>query len=157
LLLRVPGLAPARRYDIAGLVDVTPTLLRLAAERPVDPDAPGRDLFASDARAIDSVPYLATLGGGGPARFGIVADGHKFVITHSDHGWQRELYRLGYEGRNLADSDPGRARRLHERLVAFRRGLQPSAPIRRQKLSEQDQQNLGALGYIQAPETTHSD
>ncbi len=157
LLLRVPGLTPARRYDIAGLVDVKPTLLRLAAERPVDPDAPGRDLLASDARATDSVPYLATLGAGGPTRFGIVADGHKFVMTHSDQGWKPELYRLGYEGRNLADSDPERAQKLHERLVTLRRGLRPSTPIRRQRLSEQDQQNLRALGYIQAPETTHTD
>jgi arylsulfatase A-like enzyme len=157
LLLRVPGLAPARRYDIAGLVDVNPTLLQLVAKRPVDPDAPGRDLLATGAPAIDSVPYLATLGAGGPVRFGIVADGHKFVMTRSEHGWQRELYRIGYEERNLVDSDPERARKLQQDLISLREGLQTSVPIRRQRLSEQDQQNLRALGYLQAPETTPSD
>jgi len=157
LLLRVPGLPPARRYDIAGLVDVHPTLLRLATGRPVAPDAPGRDLLASDAPATDSVPYLATLGAGGPVRFGIIADGHKFVMTRSERGWQRELYRLGYEERNLADSDPERARRLQERLTSIRRELKPSVPIGRQRLSDRDQRNLRALGYLQEPETTPAD
>jgi len=157
LILHVPGLPPARRYDIAGLVDVKPTLLRLATGQDIDADAPGRDLLASNARAIDSVPYLATLGGGGPTRFGIVADGHKFVMTRSAGGWETELYRLGHEERNLADSDPARARKLHERLLALREGMQASTPVRRQRLSEQDQQNLRALGYLRSPETTQPD
>ena len=156
-LLRVPGLAPARRYDIAGLVDVFPTLVRLAAAAPAAADLPGRDLLATDARATDSVPYLATLGAGGPTRFGIVADGHKLVLTREDQGWQQELYRLGYEDENLVDSDPERARELRERLAKLRLDLRPRAPTLRQTLSEQDRQNLRALGYIEAPETTHSD
>jgi len=157
LILRVPGHEPARRYDIAGLIDVKPTLLRLATGHRVESDAPGRDLLARDATAIDSVPYFATLGGGGPTRFGIVADGHKFVMTRSPDGWQTELYRLGYEGRNLVDSDPERARNLHERLLTLREGMKSPAPIQRQRLSDQDQQNLRSLGYLQAPETTQSD
>jgi arylsulfatase A-like enzyme len=157
LLLSVPGFPPARRYDIAGLVDVMPTLLRLATGKAVDSAAPGRDLLASDARATDSVPYLATLGGGGPTRFGIVADGHKFVMTHSVGGWTTELHRLGHEDRNLADRDPERTRNLHERLLLLRAGMESSAPVRRQRLSEQDQQNLRALGYLQSPEPTHTD
>ncbi|MEZ4216001.1 MAG: sulfatase [Myxococcota bacterium] len=46
LLLRAPGLAPGRRAEPAGLVDVAPTLLALAGAGGLD-GAEGRDLLAS--------------------------------------------------------------------------------------------------------------
>jgi len=152
LLLRMPGLAPGRRGDVASLVDLFPTLLHRLEKLPPDPDAPGRDLLAPDAAATDSRPYFATLRAGGPIRFGIVDDGYKFVLTRQERGWAGELFRLGHEDRDLASSDPDRARRMREVLDAVRAGLRRSRPETRQQLSDADRRNLRALGYIEASE-----
>jgi arylsulfatase len=157
LLLRAPAVTPTRRHDIASLVDVHPTLVALATGKPPDPTAPGRDLLADGAGASDSEPYLATLAAGGPMRLGIVADGHKLVLTRTGPNWQPELFRIGYEDRNLVDEEPERVRELSERLGVLRRGLRMQAPATRQQLSEQDQRNLRSLGYIDAPETPPAD
>jgi arylsulfatase A-like enzyme len=153
LLLRVPGLPPHRRTDVASLVDLFPTLLDRLASLPPDPEAPGRDLLAPDATASDSVPYLATLGDGHTPRFGIVADGHKFVLTKQDGGWRGELFRLGHEDRDLSRSEPERALRMRERLADLRANLRRGRPETRQRLSEEDRRNLRALGYIEESES----
>jgi arylsulfatase A-like enzyme len=152
LLLRVPGLPPRRRSDVAGLVDLFPTLLHYLAGLPTDPEAPGRDLLAPEATTRDSVPYLATLGDGHTPRFGIVADGHKFVLTKRDDGWHGELFRLGHEDLELSRSEPERARHLRERLADLRANLRRGHHEARQRLSEEDRRNLQALGYIEESE-----
>jgi len=153
LLLRVPGLPPSRRTDVASLVDLFPTLLHHLESLPPDPDAPGRDLLAPDATARDSVPYLATLGDGHTPRFGIVADGHKFVLTRRDGDWHGELFRLGHEDRELSRAEPERAQRMRERLADLRANLRRGRPETRQLLSEEDHRNLRALGYIEESES----
>jgi len=153
LLLRVPGLPPHRRADVASLVDIFPTLLHRLASLPPDPEMPGRDLLAPDATAGQSVPYLATLGDGHTPRFGIVEDGHKFVLTKRDSGWRGELFRLGREDRDLSRSEPERALRMRERLADVRANLRRGRHEIRQRLSEKDHRNLRALGYIEEPES----
>jgi arylsulfatase A-like enzyme len=153
LLVRVPGLSPQRRTDVASLVDIFPTLLQRLASVPPDPEAPGRDLLAPDAPAGASVPYLATLGDGHTPRFGIVEDGHKFVLTKQGGGWRGELFRLGREDRDLSRSEPERARRMRDRLADVRADLRRGPQETRQRLSEADRRNLKALGYIEASES----
>jgi arylsulfatase A-like enzyme len=153
LLLRVPGLPPQRRSDVASLVDLFPTLLQRLERLPPDPDAPGRDLLARDAISRDSVPYLAALGDGHTPRFGIVADGHKFVLTKQLGDWRAELFRLGHEDRDLSRSEPEHALRLRERLAELRANLRRGRPETRRRLSEEDRRNLRALGYIEESES----
>jgi arylsulfatase len=153
LLLRVPGLPAQRRTDVASLVDLFPTLLHHLAGVPPDPEAPGRDLFAPDATASQSVPYLATLGDGHTPRFGIIEDGYKFVLAKQDDGWRGELFRLGHEGHELSRSEPERALRMREQLADLRANLRRGRPETRQRLSEEDRRNLRALGYIEESES----
>jgi arylsulfatase len=153
LLLRVPGRPPGRRSDIAILADLFPTLLGSLESLPPDPEAPGRDLLAPDARDTDSRPYLATLRAGGPNRFGIVEDGYKLVITQRDDGWERELFRLGNEESDLAQTEPERARRMRERLRELRGQLREGHGETQQRLSDADRRHLRALGYIEESES----
>jgi len=153
LLLRVPGRLPGRRTDVASLVDLFPTLLRHLENLPPDSEAPGRDLLAPDAHAANSLPYLATLRAGGPIRFGIVEDGYKFILTQRERGSTSELFRLGHEDRDLAPSEPERARRMREGLSDLRARLQHGRREMRQRLSDADRRNLRALGYIEESKT----
>jgi arylsulfatase len=153
LLLRIPGHPPGRRTDVASLVDLFPTLLHRLEGLPPDPAAPGRDLLAPDAPATDSVPYLATLRAGRPIRFGIVEDGHKFVLTRADPGWQGELFRLGKEDRDLTRSEPELARRMRDRLSDLRAQMSRGRRERRQLLTDRDRRNLQALGYLEESES----
>jgi arylsulfatase A-like enzyme len=153
LLLRVPGLPPQRRTDVASLVDLFPTLLQHLEGLPPDPEAPGRDLLASDATAGESVPYLATLGDGHTPRFGIIEDGYKFVIAKEGGEWRGELFRLGHEDRDLSRSEPERAERMRERLADVQTNLRRGRPEARQRFREEDRRNLRALGYIEESES----
>jgi arylsulfatase len=157
LMLRVPGLRSSRRSDVAGLVDLFPTLLHRLENLPPDPDGRGRDLLATGAAATASVPYLATLRAGAATRFGIVADDHKLVLTKQDGGWHSELFRLGLEDQNLMHTEPERARRLRERLNDLRAHLGRGRGETRQELSDSERRNLRALGYIEEPETPDTD
>jgi arylsulfatase A-like enzyme len=148
LLVRAPGLEPGRRSDVASLVDVFPTLLGLLTEAVADSSAPGRDLLAADASTRDSRPYFATLGSGGPVRFGMVADEHKLILSRQGNGWTSELFRLGDEDRNLVDTDPERAEDLRRQLHGLRRQLRRGPQEARQDLSDTHRRHLRALGYI---------
>lgn len=157
LMLRAPGLSPGRRGDVASLVDVFPTALGLAVEAVPDSTAPGRDLLAGDAGTRDSRPYIATLGSGGPIRFGLVAEDHKLILSRQRGEWRSELFRLGHEDQDLAQADPDRAERMIEQLQARRARLRNGPREARQNLTDQDRSHLRALGYLEEPDPHESD
>jgi arylsulfatase len=151
LLLRVPGRAPARRSDVVSLVDVAPTLTRLLLGAPRIPDGPGRDLLAPDAGDRDSVPYLATLGGGPAPRIGLVEDGYKLILTWRGDLWSAQLYRRGHEEVDLSAPAPQVARRLRAQLDELRQRYDRDVEERRQEFSEDEEAMLRALGYLESP------
>jgi arylsulfatase len=144
LWLRVPGVAPGRRRDVATLLDLHATLLRLATGRPPDPGRPGRDLLAAGAAERASPVYLATLGGSNATRFGWIEAGYKYVVTFRDGVWQGQLFRLGDDTLDLAAPAPQIAATQRERLAAFRERMSRPEPVTRPDV---DRELLRALGY----------
>jgi arylsulfatase A-like enzyme len=157
LLIRTPGAAAARRDDVAALVDLFPTLLARAVAVSPEPDAAGRDLLADGAERIDSAPYLATLGSGGPIRFGIVSDGYKLILTQGAHGVRSELFRVGDDERDLAGIEPDREAGMHEILRERRARLRTAPAEEQQRLSDEDRANLQALGYLDEVDRSEPD
>ena len=147
LWLRVPGVRPARRTDVATLLDLHTTLLGLAAVGATEPGAAGRDLLAPGAAEHSSRLYLATLGGSNEARYGWIEDGYKYVVTFRDGVWQGQLFRLGRDQIDLAAPAPQIAASMREKLAEFREQMLRPAPVVRQELSEEDRARLRALGY----------
>jgi arylsulfatase A-like enzyme len=153
LALRVPGLPPRQRSDPAALLDLFPTLLgRLGIEVP--PGYPGRDLFAPGAEEAEPEIYLATLRGGPHARFGLVADGFKYVAITGGDEQGEVLYRLGDQDQDLAAAEPARLAELRERLRRLRAGIEPPARELRQELGAEERARLRALGYAVGEEGT---
>jgi arylsulfatase A-like enzyme len=146
LAFHVPGRPPARRRDLAGLVDVFPTLL---AQLGIDPPplAPGRDLLAPDAETAGAARalYLSALRGTPVPRHALVADGHEYLVSEEAEGRRESLRRLG-DSRDLAAEDPERLVRMRERLADLRAHLR-LAPERRQQLSPVERERLRQLGY----------
>ena len=150
--LRVPGRRPARRDDVASLLDLHATLLRLATAAAADPVSHGRDLLAPDAAKGSSRIYLATLGGAKEKSYGWIEDGYKFIITYRDDIWQGQLFRLGDDTIDLAAPAPQLAASLRERITAFHERMPQIEPVvRAEPLSEDDRARLRALGYEAAP------
>jgi arylsulfatase len=147
LLLRVPGRAPGRRADVASLADLRTTLLALLAGRAPEAVGAGRDLLAPGAERAASRPYLAALAGPGARRFALVDAGHKLIVAEEGEIERAELYRLGGEEVDLARSQPGLARELHERLASLRAPLAAVADAAREPLSGEERARLRALGY----------
>jgi arylsulfatase len=151
LLLRVPGHPPGRRSDVVSLVDVAPTLMRLLLGAASLPAGPGRDLLAPDASAHDSVPYLATLGGGPEPRIGLVEDGYKLILTWRGDLWSAQLYRSGHEEVDLSAPAPQVTRRLRAQLNGLRQSYDRDVEERRQEFSDDEKAMLRALGYVESP------
>jgi arylsulfatase A-like enzyme len=151
LLLRLPGGRGQRREDVVSLVDVFPTLLALLEGVPVDPDAVGRDLLAVDAAEQASRPYLATLGGSRTVRYGIIADGYKFVMSDREGVWDGALHPLGRDDLDLSPAAPQLAASMRKQLRAVRSRMERGAPQRPQALSDADRDKLRALGYLEEP------
>jgi arylsulfatase len=152
LMLKLPGLAPGRRRDVASLVDVLPTLLAAALDAPPDPSLPGRNLLAEGAASQDSVPLLSTLSAYSKRRLGIVAGGYKLILTRRNDVWQPQLFRLGHEDVDLAAPAPQVTTQLRDQLWSLRERYDAGqlAPVR--QISEQQRSQLEALGYMEAPE-----
>ena len=150
LMLRVPGQPAARRSDVASLVDLRPTLLALTGTADA-PEGRGRNLLASGADAVDSVPLLSTLSAYRVQRQGIVADGYKLILTHEGDLWTPNLYRLGDERIDLAAPAPQVTRRLRQRLRELRADLDADVPEQQRTLSEVERRELEALGYVHEP------
>jgi arylsulfatase len=144
LVLRVPGRAPTERTDAAGLVDVLPTLLGVL-DVPAPRELRGRDLLAPGAETEDSTLFLATLGGGTTPRFGLVQDGHRFVLTRQGEGWSPRLTALGSD---QALERPELVAELGRDLEAFAASLVTRPSVYWSDLSDQNVEALRALGYF---------
>jgi arylsulfatase len=147
LAFRVPGRAPERRGDLAALVDVFPTLLGMLGIAAA-PGQPGRDLLApgAEAEGAGRAVYLAALHGAPVPRFGLVADGHQYLVSDEPGGRHESLRRLG-EGRELATAEPERLAAMRERLDRVRAGIR-HAPERVQPLGPAEKERLRQLGYV---------
>jgi choline-sulfatase len=148
LLLRVPGLPPARRGDLASLVDVAPTLVPLLTGQEV-PDAwPGRSLLAPDAEQGGHPAYLAALRGAALPRHGIVDDGFKYVVELRNGVWNGRLSARDREDVDLTAPAPQVAARMRAKLRVLMRRYQRVDVESRGELSDADRETLEALGYL---------
>jgi arylsulfatase A-like enzyme len=119
LVVRAPGLAPARDARPAQLLDVPPTLFRLLG-LPAHPSFQGEDLLEPrktperSRYLLTDTPWSTTLA--------IVRSGHKLI--HDSRLGRCVLYDLGNdpgEQRDVLAGRPDVARDLKARLAAFRR------------------------------------
>lgn len=147
LWVRLPDGAPQRRRDVASLLDLVPTLAGL-----LDLASPagqrGRDLLAPEAEAAQPALYLALPGSGHArqARFGVILDDHKYVVTHGAGEPTERLTRLGSDGPDRAPNESRRVRAMRAFLAKTRSGLPEVADAR--TLSEEERQALEGLGYL---------
>ena len=147
LLVRRPGAAPGRRADVASLVDLYPSLLKLLEDAAPGASHPGRDLLAPRAARATGRSYLASLRGGRRTRIGLVEDRDKLVITRERDGdWRRQLFRRGEDRVDRAGVFAERAAALEATLKSLRREV-AVRDERRQELGEEERARLRALGY----------
>jgi hypothetical protein len=145
--LRVPGLPPGRRDDVATLLDLHETLLGLAGSGAPNPARYGRDLLAPGAAQRESTPYFAVLDASTRPRFGWIEGGFKYVVTYNFGEWRGQLFKLGNDEIDLAAPAPQLGAKMRDRLIAFRAQMQRPAAVVRPELSEADRAKLRALGY----------
>jgi arylsulfatase A-like enzyme len=149
LLVRLPGLRPARRSDVVSLVDLFGSLLEWATGKPAVAEHRGRNLFDAGSSGAASVPYLATLGGSTVRRFGIVEGDFKLVVSERASGPRGRLYRRGdASDAEIGAQHPEARARLSARIADVRRSLRPLAEAVQQNLSAEDREKLRALGYV---------
>jgi len=147
LMLRVPGRPPARRGDLCSLVDVFPTLLRLAGPSPPE-GYRGRDLLAPGAESVASPVYSSNLGSAPILRYGLTHDGHRLLVAHHEAGVEERLYAVGDESRELGAADPERLGRMRAELASFRKSLRGGLDERSKPLSPEERERLRGLGYL---------
>jgi arylsulfatase A-like enzyme len=148
LALRVPNQPPTRRFDPASLVDLMPTLLH-AVGLDLPTEGSGRDLLAPGAATSETPPiYMAGLHGSSVPRYGVVAEGHKYLVTIRRSGREESLHRLGDEGRDLKEQDPATLDRLRGELMRIRKTFRGAATAERQALDEEERERLRQLGYV---------
>jgi arylsulfatase A-like enzyme len=148
--VRVPGRTARRREDVAALVDLVPTLLRIFGV-PTPSGLPGRDLLAADALEQSTPAYLATLRASKVPRMGLVSDGFKYVATFHTGQVSEHLFRLGDYGEDLAGEDPQRLGRMRAQVNAIRANWASRKSEQRQELTARDREWLHALGYVSDP------
>ncbi|MEW6073239.1 MAG: sulfatase [Planctomycetota bacterium] len=147
LFLRVPGLPPGRRADVAGLTDVVPTLAGIFGLA-TPAGLPGRDLLAAGAAAAAPELYLATLRGAKLPRIALVRDGYKYVATRTGASrFGEELFRLGEEDCDLAAAEPERLAALRRRIQEVQRDVQSAGRERQRDLSAAEIERLEKIGY----------
>jgi arylsulfatase len=152
LLLRVPGRAPARRGDVASLVDLHPTLSRLLLGADVPADAPGRDLLAPGAEAEQTTAYLAALGGSKVPRFGLVEGEFKYVVAYRDGVWDGRLVRREGDPVDLTAAAPQVASRFRQRLEQLFEAYRVHQTGPRRDPGDAEREWLEALGYLEPRE-----
>ncbi len=173
LMMRGPGVPVGARDDLVSLLDVAPTVCRLARlPCGADDEAPfdGRDLFAA-ARGGRTLFAAATpMRGRGTAyprlevpgiegRWTMAEDdAHKFVHAPTPGGATREFYDRASDPRDTSDvaaAHPNEAERLAERLEAWRREMDAArtatadAPAVPAGGGRRDERTLRSLGYLQ--------
>ncbi len=143
-----------RRADIAGLVDVLPTIAGLTGvEAP--PGLAGRDLFAPGPLPERAL-VLASLGASTLPRYGLVSGEHKLVATLAPNGTVDAL-RISAPGADDGGGDvdltgelPELAAALYEKLGTVRKTLAASRYASRPlEPSAADVENLRKLGYVE--------
>jgi len=147
LVIRVPGRRTSRRADIASLLDVVPTLAGLF-DFPAPEGARGRDLLSDRADGEHSDVYMALPLHTTRPRFGLVADGHQYLLTLWGVQEQEQLFRLGQPEQDLAQVDRGRLREMGQRLATMRAGMADTRESQTQQLSPEARRRLKALGYV---------
>lgn len=145
MLLRIPGVEPGIRHDVASLIDLLPTLAGRAGVA-ANAQFEGRDLLAASAESIPGRAYLATLMGSANKRWGWVENGRVFVRSELRDGRATEELRSLDGGGPLRD--PETRARMRETLAHFRSGLHVPKAVE-QKLSPNDREMLRQLGYLE--------
>ena len=148
LAIRIPGEPGRRRDELASLIDLFPTLLGVAGVA-TPSGYPGRDLLAPEQGDASRAVYLATLRGSTVPRYGLVADGWKYVVEDGAEAPVEELFRLEDGERDRAAEAPEVVSALRERLAALREGLHRPPRERRQSLTPEQREHLRALGYVE--------
>lgn len=152
LLLRVPGVAPARIAQPVGLIDLYPSVLDLLG-LPPEPGAAGISLFGRDRRAAAPPrPVFTETSRFERSLYGVVDGRHKLVLDLvRDRAQLYDLLDDPGERRDLASREPERARELRARLeawIAQQRALaQRSSDL---ELSAEERERLRELGYLDA-------
>jgi arylsulfatase A-like enzyme len=159
LIVFGPGIPPGRVDAPVSLVDVAPTLERLAGLDPAPGD--GRDLLAAPAEPGRSLRLTGTLYG--PEKHALVRGSTKAIATSGNHTMRRhlvgprsfaprELYDLASdpgERRPLGDGDGGpQAAALRAELDGFA-GEPAPASARAALVDDETRERLRALGYGQ--------
>jgi len=147
LWLRIPGVSPGRRDDVATLLDLHATLRRLGETDASNTAVYGRDLLAPGAAERASTPYFATLGASTRSRYGWIEGGYKYIVTLGNGVWQGQLFKLGNDEIDLAAPAPQLGASMRERLATFREQMPTPAPVVPAEISESDRAKLRALGY----------
>lgn len=148
LAIRVPDRPSRRREELASLVDLFPTLLGVAGVS-APGGYPGRDLLAPGSADPSRAVYLATLRGSTVPRYGLVAEGWKYVVEDAGETPVEALYRIEADEHDQAAEAPEVLRAMRERLERLRGGLHPPSRERRQSLTPEQRQHLRALGYVE--------
>jgi arylsulfatase len=167
LLVRGPGVAAGERDDDVSLLDVAPTVCRLAA-LDCGNAADGRDLFAdappprtlfgaatplrSRGTAFDRLQIAGTDG-----RWTMALDGtSKLLRIPTGAGAELELYDLRHDPResaNIAASSGARAEELAAKLAAWTEAMEVARPAPASpgsaRQQRRDRRALRSLGYLQ--------
>ncbi len=144
LVVRLPGVAPARRSEPVRLLDLAPTLLELLG-LPVPPHVQGAALLSGGALRARPIYATEPRNGAQSLRLGDL----KFL----KHGEREELFDLAQdprETRNLLSADAAylwrsRLNRILEACLNLGAQFGPSRPA---GLDPQTLQELEALGYV---------
>lgn len=167
LAMRGPGIAPGNRNDTVSLLDVAPTICRLA-RLPCATDVDGRDLFASPRGGRTLFAATTPLRAKGtpfdrlevPGLAGrwtmALDDDTKLVRMPTRAGVGIEMYNLSRDPRELHDiaqQSADESRTLAAKVEAWSAAMDAarpaasSSPTRRQQ--RRDERALRSLGYLQ--------
>jgi hypothetical protein len=149
LFLRVPHRPPARRADIASLLDVFPTIAGLLGGRPPE-NARGRDLLGRGADGQASVVYQSTLSETHPKRRGLVADGYQLLLVDGKGPSKRiSLYRLGESQPLTSPREAALTSRMAQQLAGIRDSVGIVAETNRARQTPEMLEKLKSMGYVQ--------
>lgn len=166
LIIRAPGLTPARRSDLASLLDIAPTLLSLAGCEPLQ-HARGVNLFdAAQQRGDDGFLFAEMLDYKEPLQYAVITPEWHFTQwvgaqqrAFRQAGNDIELYQRTPESplENMAESHSGVLQALDAKAQALIAALDAAAArpenaasdVEDMGLSDAQIEKLQALGYLE--------